>query len=117
MTSRRPPGKRHIPSAYPKLAPRVPDGRPTEDPAERIARDKARVQHNIPGLNRGPYQTWPPDADLVDQINHVIEHLHGLPCPGCKDAVTLLQGYRAVALMPVIPAEEENAEEDIPDFV
>lgn len=48
----------------------------------------------IPGLNRGPYTTWSWDTPLVEQIEHVLAHLDGLPCPGCKDATRLLMQYR-----------------------
>lgn len=64
-------------------------------------------------LNRGPYEPLTAEADTLDQINHVIEHLYDLPCLGCKDAVRLLQLFRAMIYPP--PTEEAH-EEEVAEF-
>lgn len=105
---RRPSGQRHIPAAYPKLA--TPDGQVVLDKIatqQKLPERKAVVQHatpgahaplkglkGVPGLNRGPYVTWSWETPLVEQIEHVLGHLDGLPCPGCKDATALLVQFR-----------------------
>lgn len=132
----------HVPSDYPKLAPRYSsvyapradkdaEGRSADWEAHsaRVAAQRARVQHRPPGT-KGPYVSPPRDASTDERIAIVVAHYEGLPCPGCKDAVALLNEYRVLNAMngPIIPPQfnqsgpvpsevpdaEDSDEDDLP---
>ena len=88
--------KGYTPATFPKLAPRRTPGS-AEVHASEIARNVMFEpdQRTVPGLNRGPYEQPLEDASLADRIASVRDHLDGLPCPGCKEALRVIADLEA----------------------